>query len=120
MNVTKITLSLVTLAVAVSCSLSAHADTQIKQSIGYLEVTSDWPSAAWTNSDEPFLQAERDVNKRIAANGMEVKRNRWMGTHSKSDANAAIANYKRYLALGKPTGKQLRDVEENIQELQKG
>ena len=74
MNVTKVTLSLATFAVAVSCPLSARADAQVKQSIGYLEVTSDWPSAAWTDSDKPFLQAERDVNKRIAAAGVEVKR----------------------------------------------
>ena len=47
-------------------------------------------------------------------------RNRWLGTHSKSDANAAIANYKRYIALGKLSSEQRSEVEENIQELQKG
>lgn len=45
---------------------------------------------------------------------------RWWGAHAKSDANAAIANYKRYMTMANLTGKKRKDVEKTIAYLQKG
>ena len=44
--------------------------------------------------------------------------NRWWGTHSESDANAAIANYKRYMSMANLVGAKRKDVEKTISYLQ--
>ena len=46
--------------------------------------------------------------------------NSWWGTHAKSDANDAIANYKRYMTMANLTGTKRKEVEKTIAYLQTG
>ena len=46
--------------------------------------------------------------------------NRWWGTHSKADADAAIANYRRYMEMAKLTGGKRKEIEKTIAYIQRG